>query len=721
MQQTLYTAITGLKAHQRKMDIIGNNIANVSTTGFKKSRGTFSELFVQTLQGAYIPQTGNSGGVNPRQVGMGTQMTAIDVIHSQGTIIGTGKNTDVAIQGRGFFVSQDRNGLEVYTRDGNFNVDAEGNLVTSEGLFVKGYTADQDGNVNANNGNPQPLKIELNTTAPPKSTSDMKMAGNLFRPQVLKANEAFVHVQGQAIDTDVNNPALVIDDAAVQVNGEAQTSFDAGEFTLNGVSILGDVPTVADDTAFTLLQKMSDLINFHKDATGVIATVKTTASQDGQNTPQAQLALTHAKPGTDREIVINGSMPTIAGTALFSANQVNRAFTTRTANNGTSRSVTAGSITLPSGSVIVNGVDVGPLASTAANNTSEQNAQSLVSLINAKSDVSGVTATTNGNGVIALSAVARDIILSGTDIQDGLNTPAAGAGVSGLFDGMNAAKTASVNVGTTTEVFDALGTRHGVSLDFVGDYDVVTDADGTILGTKDKGTWSWAASTTEQGVAVISSDGDPAASAASFVPHQLNFNSKGVLQDFSGKFTLNFLNSDADDSIFGFNTSLSPNIEQPQPVTVDVGTISDTNGITQFDGPNSVFVAEQNGYSSGELVSFNFSTDGTINGAFSNGQFRDLGRLAVANFANEGGLTRGLYSSSGSNFYQQSINSGPAQISAAQVNGLGTIVGGSLEGSNVDMAGEFTDMIVTQRAFQANSRSITTSDEMLQEVIALKR
>jgi flagellar hook protein FlgE len=140
---------------------------------------------------------------------------------------------------------------------------------------------------------------------------------------------------------------------------------------------------------------------------------------------------------------------------------------------------------------------------------------------------------------------------------------------------------------------------------------------------------------------------------------------------------------------------------------------------TQFTQYADTFTGKflsQNGYTSGALESFAIDQNGVIVGSFSNGLTRPLGQIALAKFANPGGLLR-----SGSTMFVESANSGTAQIASAGVPGYGTISPGALEMSNVDLGEEFTEMIITQRGFQANSRIITTSDEILAELVNLKR
>lgn len=146
MMRSMFSAISGLRNHQTFMDVVGNNIANINTTGFKQSRVTFQDILSQTIRGGSSPQ-GGRGGVNPAQVGLGMLLGGIDTIQTQGTLQSTGKLTDIAIQGDGFFVLGDgRN--EVYSRDGAFDLSIDGTLVNpSNGLKVMGWQAASDGSV----------------------------------------------------------------------------------------------------------------------------------------------------------------------------------------------------------------------------------------------------------------------------------------------------------------------------------------------------------------------------------------------------------------------------------------------------------------------------------------------------------------------------------------------------------------------------------------------
>jgi flagellar hook protein FlgE len=176
MLRSMFAAVTGLRSHQAFMDVVGNNIANVNTTGYKSSNVLFEDLLSQQLTGAGAP-TATSGGTNPAQVGLGVRLTGISINFAQGATQLTGRSTDFAIQGDGFF-AVDSGGQTAFTRNGSFSLDGNGNLVTADGGFVEGWEADQNGNVttNATVGH---LKIPVGQIINPITTSSLKIGGNL--------------------------------------------------------------------------------------------------------------------------------------------------------------------------------------------------------------------------------------------------------------------------------------------------------------------------------------------------------------------------------------------------------------------------------------------------------------------------------------------------------------------------------------------------------------
>ena len=146
MLRSMFSAISGLRGHQIMMDVIGNNIANVNTVGFKSGRVNFQDILSQTLHGATAPQ-GGIGSINPAQIGLGMTVAGIDVLQTQGNLQSTGKTTDMAIQGDGFFIESDGAGT-YYTRDGAFDIALDGSLANpASGMKVQGWQADAAGNI----------------------------------------------------------------------------------------------------------------------------------------------------------------------------------------------------------------------------------------------------------------------------------------------------------------------------------------------------------------------------------------------------------------------------------------------------------------------------------------------------------------------------------------------------------------------------------------------
>lgn len=145
MMRSLYSGVTGLRAHQTKMDVIGNNIANVNTVGYKASRVVFQDIYSQTVAPASA-STPNTGGTNPQQIGLGVQLATIDVLDTESSSQYTGNTLDLAIDGDGYFVIDSR-GQTTYTRAGNFYTDAENYLVDSNGNYVQGYEVELDGDL----------------------------------------------------------------------------------------------------------------------------------------------------------------------------------------------------------------------------------------------------------------------------------------------------------------------------------------------------------------------------------------------------------------------------------------------------------------------------------------------------------------------------------------------------------------------------------------------
>src|SRR4051794_33326067 len=176
MLRSMFAAVSGLRANQVMMDVVGNNIANVNTIGYKSSTAEFADVLSQTLSGAGLGQLGTAGGSNPSQVGLGVRLQAIQTSFSQGATQLTGNATDLAIQGDGMFVV-DVAGTRAYTRAGSFSLDGNGQLVTPDGGLVQGWQG-VNGVVNTN-ASVSTIRVPVGQQIPAVATTSVRMSGNL--------------------------------------------------------------------------------------------------------------------------------------------------------------------------------------------------------------------------------------------------------------------------------------------------------------------------------------------------------------------------------------------------------------------------------------------------------------------------------------------------------------------------------------------------------------
>ena len=257
------------------------------------------------------------------------------------------------------------------------------------------------------------------------------------------------------------------------------------------------------------------------------------------------------------------------------------------------------------------------------------------------------------------------------------------------------------------DIFDSFGNTHQLTIDF-----------SRIIGAPNS--WNAAISISDsddnpvaQGVSI---NGVDSADGQSFI---VDFNESGTLLQIqnaegglidTGQLSATLIFEVPDSEVAGAPAST-------QTVNINIGEVGSLrNSVTQFSAPSTARIYSQDGYPLGYLEDFRIDSAGIITGIYSNGSNRTIGQIAIANFTNPSGLDK-----LGETRYGETLNSGIADIGTSGTAGRGTISSGVLELSNVDLAEEFTDMIVTQRGFQANSRTITTSDQLLQELLTLKR
>ncbi len=214
MMRSLFSGVSGLKGHQTRMDVIGNNIANVNTTGFKSSRTTFADALSQTTSGAAAP-TDNLGGTNPKQIGLGSNVSSIDMIFTDGSVQSTGKNTDLCLSGNGLFVV--KQGIQTYyTRNGAFEFDAEGNYVMpGSGLFVQGWMG-ENGAVNTT-GAVTNINIPSGKSMAAQATGTITYANNLDSDSLMLTSvTGGITVEGRQVATASSAVTLKFSDGTTQ-------------------------------------------------------------------------------------------------------------------------------------------------------------------------------------------------------------------------------------------------------------------------------------------------------------------------------------------------------------------------------------------------------------------------------------------------------------------------------------------------------------------------
>ncbi|MBN2227392.1 MAG: flagellar hook-basal body complex protein [candidate division Zixibacteria bacterium] len=658
MMGSLYAGVSGLKNHQTKMNVIGNNIANVNTIGFKAGRTTFQEALVQTIKGAGRPSA-VSGGTNPVQIGLGMTVATVDNIFEQGGLELTGQITDLAIQGSGFFVLSDGSG-KYYSRAGSFSFDANSQLVDpSSGLYVQGRMADADGNIpaSATVGN---ITLPFGQQDPARETTTINLGNNInvtateSRASLTNAGLTGIDaVQGYSVDGAGGTHVLTITGAqatqstftganvADDGTGNPGRLLDGSETLASmGVTDITTIPfTLAVDNGpaqevvgLTLDSTINDLINAINQIEGVRAEL------DGGN---VKLSRTKAGSGGSYNVVTSASALTVDGAGV----------------------ATAGNI-------------VGVVFGIADGATQAVNTGTASTL--ACSDVFTDTAGT------VFPAEPLQFVYNE---EDGLAYEITGLGEGGVSVENTAGP---INAGTCT--IDTVETTHAMSITVYdsqgGDHTVTINF--IKLATPNQ--WRWEANFAGNEIAQSGYTGT------------VVFNSDGSLQSFDFTGT-------GDALVFDPN-----NGAEVMELAIDAGTIGGFDGLTGFSSSHTASILQQNGYGLGILDSIEIDKVGNINGIFTNGISRVLAQIVLADFNNHSGLLK-----AGNSLYTTSANSGEAIEGIAGETISGEISSGALESSSVDIAEEFTSMITSQRGFQANARVITTSDEMLDELVNLKR
>lgn len=657
----LYTGLSGLRVHQAYIDVIGNNLANVSTPGFRGSRVTFSDILSFTVRSGSGPSA-NFGGLNPVQIGHGAVVSTIDTDLNQGTFQDTGRSMDVALQGRGFFTLT--NGTQnFYTRVGTFGIDANRTLVDlRSGLRVI-----------SSSGND--ISVPVSDTLPAVPSSTIRFQGNLPArvggPLAEIVQSSSVFKEGEAATkraSAAGTPSAPLFDLTglmtsgsksvlVSVNGGAQQTitFPASTFAAppNGSGPANATTIASLFSSVTGLSVTPDDINgtldFDTIRLGVGATLK---FDDGPGSTGLLAAL-----GLDATLDAGAESAATSTTDLSMLTARNSAYAVGDpiTISGTNPDGTAFSDTFIYGTT---GTTIGQ----------------LVGFINSTLDNGQATATLEADGNIRVTANNAGEASLSLFIGDGSGT----GRVNWPNFTVSQNGTGPDTAVTSIDVVDAQGRTHPVTLTFTR-----SAADSTV--------WDLNAEIDpSEGVVNQGSIG------------QIRFNDNG---------SFNVIGGGTNTLAFTWN-----GITTQQSVTVDLGTSGQFDGVAMLGNVATVAAIDQDGYGVGTLLNAGFNNRGELVGYYSNGQSQVLEQLRISMFSNEGGLVR-----VGDTMFAESPNSNDAIATTAASAGAGIVRAGQLENSNVDIAREFVNLIEAQRGFQANSRVITTTDEILAELMNIVR
>ncbi|KZY63135.1 flagellar biosynthesis protein FlgE [Oleiphilus sp. HI0071] len=648
-------ALSGLKVSATDLEVTGNNIANASTVGFKRSRAEFGDAYSNSFFG---------GGI--ADVGDGVQVQAIRQIHSQGNVEFTDNGLDMAITGNGYFILSD-NGEAKYSRAGQFGVNREGYLVNNTGMRVQGFQADDEGNVSGVLGD---LTVETNDLAP-RQTTDVAALLNL------SSSESVLADSGSTLESDGTDVGVA---QAGPTNGYSAQSvtvtYDDGNPATPTTT--ESVTTQVDESARAIADRFSAL-------SGVNASARTSVNITEASWNNASQTMTISVNG----VVFQPTDPTLtAGEQLADiGQQINSS-----ALVGTTAVLNGNDLEI----IQDQGEDLRfAIAGTAPDAFDVQGsagaAQSLA--------VGGGTTATVG-GVVEFILDDNYAFSSGTGeiVGSTVGQPF----VNNAFDPVDAG---TYNHATSTKIYDSLGNSHVLELYFVKQPQPSNVA-------QEQSTWQMHVliDDTDVGDPLIGTD----PSRATF---NVVFNGDGTLNETLTDDVLisNWIPLDEEGNPNG--ATLPLNVVDGGVLPIDFPPTSsnfeiDISELTQFGSPFAVNDLSQNGYTTGRLVGLDVEGDGVILSRFSNGEAQVLGQVALANFRDKEGLAP-----IGESVWIETFTSGDAVVGAPGTASLGVLTASATESSNVDLSQELVALIVAQRNYQANSKTIETSDTIQQTIL----
>ncbi|EAJ2188521.1 flagellar hook protein FlgE [Campylobacter coli] len=846
MMRSLWSGVSGLQAHQVAMDVEGNNISNVNTTGFKYSRADFGTMFSQTVKIATAPTDGR-GGSNPLQIGLGVSVSSTTRIHSQGSVQTTDKNTDVAINGDGFFMVSDDGGLTRYlTRSGDFKLDAYGNFVNNAGFVVQGWNINWDTQSIDSSRTPQNIFIDPGMHIPAAKSTEVAIKanlnsglniGNAARPlYALDSVHGFNKKTGETKDENDNgitqfyttskNSMEVTEkgvdagslfngsgqglnlregqgiwmsfaDSKFTTNGTNRTGFDANnktnqnnvvfwgsenqktrlDITLNGVAIQNaDITSL--DQAIAYINTFTNPQE-GREGTGIVASknangtgiIFTNRNENGTTDNMKNINLVVNAQNTAGELW-NATWNQGNNNFTFGNGKVNTNGSVWTATGGTNNQTTG-----PTNAVVItahkytyssspqnippmynpdggaqftdndNNPNTKPTDPASGNywdalrgslyntdvrvfRTTEDLRELLQRDARYGVDYNGngafatedinqkVTITVSDDGRFtvsnakqdsqipanalqnqAVTTTAKDLSFNVTAYTDALgkvSTNDAFTKIFKAFDGVQTAgsqkkeseqlKLSAFSAGL--EIYDSLGSKHTLEVQFVKQ------------STTQDGGNEWQMIIRVPEPAEINTTGE---GPNNIVVGTARFNNDGSLASYNPK-TLNF----------SPNNGAAPN----QQIKLSFGTSGSNDGLVSSNSASTLTGQATDGYTSGNLKPDAIRVDdkGNILGEFTNGKTFAVAKIAMASVANNSGLEE-----IGGNLFKVTANSGAIVVGEAGTGGRGEMKTSALEMSNVDLSRSLTELIIIQRGYQANSKTISTSDQMLQTLIQLKQ
>ncbi|ECL1891217.1 flagellar hook protein FlgE [Campylobacter coli] len=845
MMRSLWSGVSGLQAHQVAMDVEGNNISNVNTTGFKYSRADFGTMFSQTVKIATAPTDGR-GGSNPLQIGLGVSVSSTTRIHSQGSVQTTDKNTDVAINGDGFFMVSDDGGLTNYlTRSGDFKLDAYGNFVNNAGFVVQGWNINWDDQTIDSSRSPQNIFIDPGMHIPAAKSTEVAIKANLNsglnigtssrnlyaldsvhgwnnktqRPedendtgttQFYTTSKNSVEVTEKGVDAgslfNANGTGLNLRDgqgiwvsyadAKFTTDKPANVNvFDPNNHTNQNGSIFWGDKDNAVNLDITLngvniqnanIRSLDEAIAYintftaptdTRDGTGVKAVKKADGSgiefvndnADGTTDNMKNINLTVHQANTAGERhQINWVAANNNFTATSTKNNANSVWIPTAANvNGNAESIQI--ITAHKYVYSSNPVDIGPMYNPdggpqfqpgVGNNpptdpaslnywnaiqgslknsdartfrTTEDLRELLQRDARYGVDYDGdgsktydaddinqavkVVVTENGNFAISNANETSTIpanagaganaattnpknmsfnITAYSNKQGTVSTNDAFTKIFKAFDGVltvggqikesEQLKLSAFSAGL--EIYDSLGSKHTLEVQFVKQ------------STTQDGGNEWQMIIRVPEPAEINTTGE---GPTNIIVGTARFNNDGSLANYTPK-TINF----------SPNNGAAPN----QQIKLSFGTSGSNDGLVSSNSASTLTGQATDGYTSGNLKPDAIRVDdkGNILGEFTNGKTFAVAKIAMASVANNSGLEE-----IGGNLFKVTANSGAIVVGEAGTGGRGEMKTSALEMSNVDLSRSLTELIIIQRGYQANSKTISTSDQMLQTLIQLKQ